>query len=1373
VNAFYPLPKASLTSRFTYKGTLKIGIVPTVPILRCAASDSFGSDDNTENDSHNNRDGGGGEEKIIRFFADAMEEVLINGLTDNSVLEGGADSASATTSNSPPPYTSALINNNYGNPIGSRFTNQQFGNERKRRHRRTNVGAALAKDKQPSSPVAGSSTTAVWASAGGSTVSPPRRTAPTTPKKINIKSSTNNHRDPVVPSNGIPRQQSVGSKDKTTTTKKKTKTKNDRKLPLPFMNKESVGLGGNWEERHGNFILRPSGTTTAAAATAGTQTPPLGIVHFLGGAFVGAAPHLTYRYFLEAFAAQGYVVVATPYRLDLDYLSTCEAVLARFDAVAAELNAEYGFPRSTATTTTPSPSALKQQQQQSPQQRIGRRRTVVGVGRNSNAKQQAAAAAAVVAPSYLPVIGLGHSCGALLQSLISSLFPLSPQIARTTNVLISYNNRPASQAVPAFHDLLVPLSAQLLREPNSNNNNNNNDKQQPQEAATPTVPTATAAANPGNVREVVGFLRRYMDLALTVYSESPLSPKFVSNEVVPLFRQGLEVVDQVPPLLREVVNSNAGNGNGAAAAMAPEFTPSAADAKEACRRNYRAPYTLLLQFEGDESDQSEEMAAVLREADTIMRMRRNRPLDRMQVDVRTIRGEQITALTQNLLVDLSPFSWVLSPSPATDRYNLLRNQVNKKFHNTVFHTQLEISAYMNASIAAAAASKSPYNAASYPSSSSSSSRGGGNPAVGTSGVSLSSISTAVGNPAALLTASSLSTTTTSSSASSTASSSLPPLSSVATAAAGKQQQQQQQQPSIPSADARSPTQMPRKISPSSPSPPPQGKEAKQKQTTTSSSSVSSLFAKAREGVSSWQSQVAGVARSGSGSRSRGAGAGGDSADKPSGNPVAAAAIARMRAEQEQKKKLEEELTRRQQQQQQQQQQQMRRDAGALPRGPPSPPPPMPPRRPIGAAPKATAPAVSPAVPAAVPVVSSSTAPRDAAPTRASNAIPPPLSSVAKPADRKPVVVDGGGGAGSGSGSSMPQPSPPSHPATTTTTTAAADVVDAEAARAPPTAAAALSEQLEDSFFSSETGSDAGDAKGKMRNEKKKKKKKQQQQQQQQKNKKQDAAALLPSLPAAVPLDAASAITSTSTVGKNFTFNLNGMKPSMARGGKRSLIGKLSRDANTNMFSARRQRATAALAATAAGNKGGAGPKKATMQPLSDAFTEMQAKASRVGRASAAKIGELSAAAADSTAGKAQWPPIVNNEAVSNGGGFNYVSPNSPLGKIKYFLVVSANRMEECIQSVLRAMRLVLLRIVVAGEMALSETARASRRLQRGAQRMVGRARATIFPKKSVMSTLVPPLSSSPSSSSSSSFSSSSSSSLQLLSSSGSASVTCV
>ena len=39
--------------------------------------------------------------------------------------------------------------------------------------------------------------------------------------------------------------------------------------------------------------------------------PPKGVkskavVHFLGGAFVGAAPHISYRYMLEDLADQGY-----------------------------------------------------------------------------------------------------------------------------------------------------------------------------------------------------------------------------------------------------------------------------------------------------------------------------------------------------------------------------------------------------------------------------------------------------------------------------------------------------------------------------------------------------------------------------------------------------------------------------------------------------------------------------------------------------------------------------------------------------------------------------------------------------------------------------------------------------------------------------------------------------------------------------------------------------------------------------------------------------------------------------------------------------------------------------------------------------------
>lgn len=106
---------------------------------------------------------------------------------------------------------------------------------------------------------------------------------------------------------------------------------NQWKIPLPFMNLQSVGAKGRWEERKGNFVLRPPGTTR-----------PFAVIHFMGGAFVGAAPHLTYRYLLESLAQEGYVIVATPYRLDMDYLRSCDSILSKFDALAVELAEEYG-----------------------------------------------------------------------------------------------------------------------------------------------------------------------------------------------------------------------------------------------------------------------------------------------------------------------------------------------------------------------------------------------------------------------------------------------------------------------------------------------------------------------------------------------------------------------------------------------------------------------------------------------------------------------------------------------------------------------------------------------------------------------------------------------------------------------------------------------------------------------------------------------------------------------------------------------------------------------------------------------------------------------------------------------------------------------
>ena len=61
-------------------------------------------------------------------------------------------------------------------------------------------------------------------------------------------------------------------------------------------NNVQPGLRGDWLEIEGNWVLRPA------------QGRATSVVHFLGGAFVGAAPQLTYRLLLESLAARGIMV---------------------------------------------------------------------------------------------------------------------------------------------------------------------------------------------------------------------------------------------------------------------------------------------------------------------------------------------------------------------------------------------------------------------------------------------------------------------------------------------------------------------------------------------------------------------------------------------------------------------------------------------------------------------------------------------------------------------------------------------------------------------------------------------------------------------------------------------------------------------------------------------------------------------------------------------------------------------------------------------------------------------------------------------------------------------------------------------------------
>jgi hypothetical protein len=280
---------------------------------------------------------------------------------------------------------------------------------------------------------------------------------------------------------------------------------------LPFFDVDTIGATGRWISKDGNFLLLPVGKDGAEV------TQPTGVIHFLGGAFVGAAPHLTYRYLLESLNAAGFIIVATPYRLDFDYLRSCDEILAKFDAVAVDLASEYG---------------------------------------------------------PLPVIGLGHSCGALLQTLITSLFPDAP---RAINVLISFNNKPVFDAIPAFEELVVPVSEQIMGESDRSR----------------------------RLRDALQDVRGAFDAAVDAFADSQLAPAFFGQEIVPLVRQAVEIVDQVPSVLRQIAEGTR------------DFTPSPTDTKEVCRRMYRARRTLLIKFDDDSLDESDEIEKVLKGEDVV------------------------------------------------------------------------------------------------------------------------------------------------------------------------------------------------------------------------------------------------------------------------------------------------------------------------------------------------------------------------------------------------------------------------------------------------------------------------------------------------------------------------------------------------------------------------------------------------------------------------------------------------------------------------------------------------------------------------------------------------------------------------------------
>eukprot|EP00746_Dinoflagellata_sp_MGD_P006251 gnl/MRDRNA2_/MRDRNA2_112168_c0_seq1.p1 gnl/MRDRNA2_/MRDRNA2_112168_c0~~gnl/MRDRNA2_/MRDRNA2_112168_c0_seq1.p1 ORF type:complete len:543 (+),score=91.37 gnl/MRDRNA2_/MRDRNA2_112168_c0_seq1:84-1712(+) len=339
---------------------------------------------------------------------------------------------------------------------------------------------------------------------------------------------------------------------------------------IPTMLKdEGVGIIGRWKEVAGNFVSYPPDIES---------NPPRGIIHFLGGAFVGAAPHFTYRYLLDALSENGYIVVTTPYRLAFEYIPICKGVLSKFDIVAAELSAKFG---------------------------------------------------------PLPVIGMGHSCGALLQTLMASEL----NVTRAANVLISFNNKPVTEAIPGFDDFVAPISSQVM---------------------------STSNPNAAGARDAIAAARNIFDGLLESVGTSEAAPQVVKNELVPAVKQGLEVADQIPDLFASI------------AAGTSEFTPTPKETREWARNQYRVNRTFILQFENDAIDESPEIAGILRQASM-------ESSNEMEVELKVIGGTHVTPLTQNVFVDppALQLGGQFNFQTVQDPLSPLREQVRENFLQTV------------------------------------------------------------------------------------------------------------------------------------------------------------------------------------------------------------------------------------------------------------------------------------------------------------------------------------------------------------------------------------------------------------------------------------------------------------------------------------------------------------------------------------------------------------------------------------------------------------------------------------------------------------------------------------------------------------------
>ncbi|KAB1201712.1 hypothetical protein CJ030_MR7G000361 [Morella rubra] len=278
------------------------------------------------------------------------------------------------------------------------------------------------------------------------------------------------------------------------------------------------GGSREWREVEGAWVLEPS------------NSKPRSVVHFVGGIFVGAAPQLTYRLFLERLSEKGVLVIATPYASGFDHFFIADEVQFKFDRC-------YRFLQETIQD--------------------------------------------------LPTFGLGHSLGSVIHLLIGSRYA----VQRSGNVLMAFNNKEASVAIPLFSPVVVPMA------------------------------------------QSIGPLLSQLVSSPTVRLGAEMTLKQIENLSPPLMKQVLPLVEQLPPLYMDLAKGR------------EDFSPKPEETRRLIKSYYGISRNLLIKFKDDAIDETSTLAQVLSSESAISSM--------LDMSIRLLPGDHGLPL-QQALPDVPP-----------------------------------------------------------------------------------------------------------------------------------------------------------------------------------------------------------------------------------------------------------------------------------------------------------------------------------------------------------------------------------------------------------------------------------------------------------------------------------------------------------------------------------------------------------------------------------------------------------------------------------------------------------------------------------------------------------------------------------------------